>query len=640
MASQTDRGNRPKDFKEDRPDLTTEHARVKAWRDVISRARAQLDLQKRSEDAEKGDEYLSVKAVTRNEKKVYQNYLGPLLEDVNRSTLPTVPQPRVEARNRAAEAFEEQARELLNLTMGSDYADVLNTCRELQWDDHRSGCSFAKTVWEVDFDADQPAVTRDPNQLGVQVEQAEEENQNIILAQVNETDVDYIHMAIHGELLVATADPEEVLAAQNHVAEHAAQQAVIKRERPVLKRVPWYKFVYDDDVPWKERGWETEQKSERIQDMLDWGFKNINESNVKAELKEGETGSIPYEMLTAKVWYIHDRRTGELLVISAEGPDEGLFLYRGKWPYGPIDIYLKMVSRPWKGEDAHGLSTIQMALPILERLGDMDYFIDRHVSTHAQYQTLWPQFAGIDKVKAQRNDPNVRDIDAPPEIAGGFKEIKPPPIPQGDLDQWSRLMSSLRHLVGSDVQDTGGSHPHQISATESAERGEAKASRTEDRQRIMADFLGLVARNFLLLYKKFATMGVLVKIMGPMGADYKNINPAEIPAELDVYLDIRAETDAGKAENQALSDKYLVYLLGSELPVNRLRVNDWYGRRCGLRRPSQFLLPLPQGPENIEAAQGQPAQPGSQQAGQPQPAQGGDRGYAPGREVLTGTQAS
>ncbi len=638
MASQTDRGNRPKDFKEDRPDLTTEHAQVKAWRRLILRSVGLINLQKRGEDAEKGDTFLSVEAPTKNSSKVYQNYLLPLLEDTHRSALPNIPQPRVEARNRGAEAFEAQARELLNLTMGSDYADVLSTFRQAQWDDDRAGIGVFKTVWEVDYDTDKPSETVDPNQLGVQVEQAEEENQNIILAQINESDVDYIHMAVHGELLVSSADPEEIGYVQNHMAEHAAQQAVIKRERPILKRVPWYLFVYDPDVPWDERGWEAEQRSEKVQDMLDWGWKNINEENLRPEVKPAETGDIPFEFCTAKVWYIHDRKTGELLVKSAEGPEEGRFLHKGKWPYGAIDIYQKLVTRPWKAEDAHGLSTVQMSLPTLERLAEIDYYIDRHVSTHAQYQTVWPTYAGVDKVKAQRNDPNARHVDADPAIITGMKEIKPPPIPQGDLEQWGRLMSALRHIVGSDAQDTGGSHPHQISATESAERGEARASRTEDRQRIIADSLGRVAKNFLSLYKKFATMDVLVKIMGPMGAEYKKINPTEIPAELDVYLDIRAETDAGKAENQALADKYLIYLQGSILPVDHLKINDWYGRRCGIRRPSQFLLPLPQGPENIEGAQGQQTQPPGQ-AGQPQPAQGGDRGFAPGREVLTGSQA-
>ncbi len=626
------KGNRPSDYKDDAPDLTIERNEVKAWKYSIARAQVAHAIYQRAVDADKGDKYLDGTKKVKNGKVVYHNYLTPLLEDVNRATLPTVPEPRVEARNQAAELFEDMARELLGVSMGSEYCDVLNTCRNLQWDDHRSGEAIAKTAWEVAYDPDKPAETMDLDRIALEVERAEEEHQDVLTMKVAESDIDYVHIETHTPLLemYEEGSPEQQGIIE-HIAHHEAQEVVIRRERPVLKRVPWYRFARDPDVPWDERGWEAELKSEKISDLVAWGYKNVNSQNLPPEVREGETGEMPYEFRAARIWEIHDRKTGQKFVISADGPDEGLFLKKAKWLYGSMDIYLKLSTRPWREESGYGLATIQLCLGVLDRLAEADFNIDRHVTEHANYQTVWPQMAGADKVKAQRSDPNRRHIDAPAEIVVGMKDIQPPPIPDTLLQQWQRLMDALRHIVGSDVQDTGAPHPHQISATESAERGQSKAERADDRQRIFADFLGNVAKNFLTLYKKFATQSVLVRIMGSKGPEYKTINPTEIPDELDIYLDVQAETDAKRAENQALADKYVQFLLGSGLPVDIIEVNDWYGRRLGLRKPSRFLLQAAPGPGQEQAVPIDAAQP----SGGTAPPQG-DRGYAPPREQLTG----
>lgn len=629
------KGNKPKDFKEDAPDLTLEHAQVKAWRDLIDRAAGQLHLAERIEAAAEGDEYLDgTKVVKKGTKKIYGKYLLPLLEDVFRAGLPEIPEARVEARNQAAEVFEDQARALLSVTMGSDYAGVLSRMRQLQWDDARCGAAFVKTVWEIDFQTDNPADTRDIEQLAFQVEDAEAENAQILAGetvQVKPSDVAYTHLAVHDELdeMVQPGSPEAVGLAQ-HKAEHEASEAVIMRERPVLKRVPWYRFVYDNDVPWEERTWEAEQASEKVSDMLEWGFQNLNKENLHLEVKEGEAGQLEAELLTAKVWHIRDRRTGEHIVISADGPREGLFLKKKKSRYGSIDIYQRLVMREWKVEDGHGLATIEQAIPLLERLADIDFNIDRHVEEHADHKTVLPQMAGAAKLKAGLKDPNRRFVDADPAIVAGMKEVQSPPIPDSLLIQHQRVYEQLRHLVGADPQDTGTPFPSVITATESAKRGESRAERADDKQGIIGALLGCVGKNFLSLYKKFATQGVLVRIIGPRGAQYKSINPTDIPEELDIYVDVVGETDSGRERRQIQADAYGLHLdkmqaMGT--PVNWMRWNTWYGRLKGIRNPAEFVL--------VETAVA-PGQEGGEAPEQPQPEAAPPDSFAPKPETLIG----
>ncbi len=90
--------------------------------------------------------------------------------------------------------------------------------------------------------------------------------------------------------------------------------------------------------------------------------------------------------------------------------------------------------------------------------------------------------------------------------------------------------------------------------------------------------------------KKFATKNVLVRILGPNGADYQTINPTEIPAEIEVYLDVQSVTEESKAQKMALADKYIAFLMQSELRVNWQEMNTYYAEITDVRHPERFVI--------------------------------------------------
>jgi len=594
-------GNKPGEYQVSHPLLRQERDQARHWKARFKRAFVQLDMPKRLDKAETGDQYLEgTKTVKKSDKFVYYNYLLPLLEDGHRASLPDTPEPRVEARHERAEAFEDHAQQILSLVLGSDYSGALAALRELQWDDDRSGIGIVATEWEVDYTPATPAETTDPGQQAIEVERATAENADIARAQVAEADIDFIHIGVHRELLdqlEASGDPA-YWQVQQHVEEHEARMLEVKRERVHLRRVPWYMFLYDTDVPWEKRGWEAEQRSERIIDLLNRGWKNINPENLTPEVRDFET-DLAWEDCTAKVWHIHDRLTGRYLAMPADGPEDPLFLFQGPWPYKNVDTYQRLVLRPWKAERGYGMPTVQICLPLLDRLAHIDFHINRHVETHADYKLGGPAVADEDKIKAGLNNPNQRFVFAgPPEAWAMMKEMKPPPIPDSLLQQWDRAMGGLRHVVGADLQDTGAPMPHQISATESRNRGESRDTRADDKQRTMAHFLAGVAKNTLALYRQFGSQALMIRLTGEPG--YYPLNPADIPEELEVLMDVLALTDAARAQKAQEADQYVQFLASTPLPVDWAKVNQWYAAQRGVRRPEQFILSTVQAPGNAE----------------------------------------
>lgn len=636
MAQTTEipRGTRPAEYKDDvDADLRRETGRWRMWRARIDRAAGKLGIKGRSEAAKEGDRYLhGTKEVKASQQLIYLRYLLPLLEEAHRRTLPRIPSTTVEPRSEAADTpvtppeidpvsgemltaggptWAELCRELVDLCLASPYSGVGKAVDEAQWDDDKGGIAFFKTIWRVEFDENTPTLVEDQNRLGLQVERATQENAEPGTAKIAEDDVDYVHLAVHGEAYNAASQelliPPEIDALREHMQEHRARMLVIRRERPLLLRVPWHKFVYDADVPWEERRWEAEERSVRIQELIDSKYKNINSTNLPAEERPGDQdGEIPYEDKTARIFDIHDRHNGKRLIISAaQGQQEGVFLHDGAWPYQGIDIYQPFVTRPCDPGQLHGEATVQVCIPILERLASLDFHIARHVEAHSDYKMGGPAIADSPEIKSGLKNPNQRFIfKGPPEAWAMMKEIKPPPIPPANLEEWGRLMSELRRVVGVDAQDTGASHPHQISATESFERGEAKQDKRTDKQKKMGEFLARVSKNFLMLYKRFGTIALMVRILGPEGAVFQQVMPAEIPDELDIFLDIGAESDVGREQQMIAWEKYVNFIMTSQIPTDVQKLSEAYGRRLGIPHPEQFRLELPEGPQNVQNAPG------------------------------------
>ena len=653
-------GNRPNEFKETiDSELRQEKIQVKVWRMRVRRAVVLLEIPERVMEADKGDRYFTGKAQVTGSKKrqtgdrsgrkgkrdLYIRYLLSLIRAMFRRTLPAVPAPRVEARNELADqslnppdfikdpngepvldddgnpipappgpTWSDVVRQLVDLSFNSPFSNVPAGAREAQWDDARYGAGFVKTVWNITNDPAEPRIEQDDNRVALEVDRAQEENDSPLEARIADSDIDYVHLEIHSpfleQLRVAPVESSSFVVMRDHVGQHQARLVTIRRERPQIKRVPAYKFVYDTDVEWDERAWECEERSVRIADMIKWGWRNINEENLMAEVKEGEGNSTPFMDRTAVVYDIHDRLSGERRVISANGPEEGRFLHKGPWPYGSVDIYIPLVFIDFKPEQTHGIAIIEAATDILDELADVDFSIRRHRQSHANYKILGPKGGGSDDVKAGLNNPDQRFVDVPVEWLAGFKEFAPPPIPATLLEDRARLISELRRLLSIDAQDTGAANPHIVSATESFNRAEAKDETDNDRQTIMGEFLSKIAKNFIVFYRDFATKDISVKVMGQEGPIWQKIRPRDIPEDLDIYLDITGETEQSKAQMVTSWTQFIEFLKTTPLPIEWEKVKNVYGRRLGIRHPEDFRADGPEGPENIQPSNGA-AQPGN-----------------------------
>lgn len=588
------------------------------WRSRIRRQADLLMLDQRKVEAAKGDAYLDGTVTVKAGQKLYMRYLLPLIEDLHRKTLPSIPTPRVEARGERGALFEDQARQLLDIQFNAPYSTIKGVCNDLQWDDSRSGRAWAKTVWNVRSEEGSADIPQDPEQLAPEVERAQAENADPESASLTEKDVDYVHAQIHFEGAEAMPEGPQRDALLTHAEDHAAAMTEVRREGPELERIPWYRFVYDTDVPWEKRRWEAEFQTPRVKELLDAGFKNINPHNLPPEIKPREDNNVAFEDRTCSVWHIHDRVSGKWFVISAKGPMDGLFLHKAVWPYGTIDIYHPLTMRPQGAECEWGAATIQVALPILDRLAHVDFHIDRHVKRHADYKMGGPASANEPGIKAGLNNPDQVTVFAgSPESWMAMKEIKPPPLPVGNIQQWERLMGELRRAIGADAQDTAAPNPHQITARESGERAQARQDRKTTRQETMGEFLAWVAKNFLMLYKEFATQNMLVRVLGPMGVAYKEINPADVPDDLDVYLDIKGESEEAKAERLQAVHMANEFIMTGAYPVDMQKWGEYLLRAYGILRPEQFRLDVPQPMPGQEGeVAGTPGVAGAEQGGQ------------------------
>ena len=139
----------------------------------------------------------------------------------------------------------------------------------------------------------------------------------------------------------------------------------------------------------------------------------------------------------------------------------------------------------------------------------------------------------------------------------------------------------------------------------------------------MGTFLTWYAHTMLELYRNLATKTVPLTVVGEMGMEFIDFDPAQLPLDYDITLDVHSETDEHKALGLEKAQLFVQFILESQLPVDYQKLLEWYGRELGVRRPEQFRMKmLPVGPENTAqaaSANQMPALPGGTQQGGQQP---------------------
>jgi len=592
-----ERGNKPKDYRNLAQENRTEQEQVAAWRARITRHANALRLKDRAARSDALRVYLGRQSDGKD--RVHLPYLKAILVDMHLRTLPAIPSATCESRTAAGEAYEEQTRAMVDYIFAKRNCRIAKTATALQWDDDFSGIGIGKIQWVIDYsEADEPRTLED-GAIESEMERAAAENMDPSRASISESDVDSVHIKVHEEELRAregaglVTDPD-TWTIYEHLQEHRNRHTVIKREFGRLSRVPPFNMVYDTDVPWEERTFEAELRSIKIADMLKWGYRNVNMTNCPPEARTGQ-GELIFEEMTARVWEIHDLENDKFIVISCDGPRDGLFLHRSRWPYGDVEVYLPLVFNSIGDDQLHGIPVAELLVGILDELARVDFHIRRHAREHADYKLGGPSTANDQGIKAGLSDPNRKYVfEGSPEAWQLMKEIKPPPIPETLLEYRTLLMDSMRRVTATDAQNVAQSFDHQISATESANRQETHELHRGERQEIMSEFLGRVAENMLKMYRSVATQGMAVRIADASEENYRVINPTELPEAIDVIFDIRGESDSGRAEQISAANAYKDFLIqiGQNSPTDWEKFRDWYGRRLGVKRPDRFHAPV------------------------------------------------
>jgi len=489
--------------------------------------------------------------------------------------------------------WTDKVRELVDQTFANVKPSVKDCIEDLQWADDRMGAGFVKIVWDGEYHPADDTMPQDQTQQAVEVEHAQAENIDPVSAKVADGDIDKIHLFVHNQAIEAMPPGPLADALARHADAHESRMLVVDSEGPKLRVLETNQFIYDTDVPWQERAWTAELRSLRIQELIESGYKNVNLENCPPEEREEEI-DLAYEDLTARAWDIHDRRTGERRIISVDGPEDGLFLHKGPWPYGSIDVYQVLISRPRGKGRLYGAATAKLALPILDRLAEVDFWIDRHVRSHPNTQILAPAGAMTTKAKSQIGNPDVRIVEMPPEAMAGIKEVTQPPIPDTLLKQREILLNELRRVIGMDAQDTGANNPHQITATESSNRSEASAGRKDSRQDRIADLLSGIAAAFLGLYHKFGTKRIWTKMLSPEGVTFEALNPSDIPEEIGLLFDVAGQTPNQQAQDRQAAIAVETYLSKGVYQADQQKFGEWFMRKMGVKNPEQFRLAMAQ----------------------------------------------
>ena len=626
MAKKESRG----DYKKQSLPEATMKDRNFMWRRRIKRSKIDLMIPERVEIARESDRFLGGGKIVPKKggsmARVYLNYALPLLEELHRGSIPTIPTPIVEARTEAAagpnNTREQATQRFMGFIFDKYENDILEAMDSIQWDDDKMGASILRVDWKQKTVDANPAGDISQENVDVQVRKSQEENLDPSSRIITDSDLDIIHLEQH-QAFAATIDPAspEYQDLTDHIREHTTRLSVVTQEGVRIARVRNDRYFYDQYRGWKDRGWEAELKFARAKFLIENGYKNVTPDNAPArqsnqELDQRDTNDddIAYEDKTIAIFEIHDRLNNKEIVLAADGPEDGLPLMERPWRYGELDIYKLRPFHVFEPSLSWGEPLMHVMIPILNELAIVDYYIQKHVQNHASAKTQIPSGAGGSKIKKAYNDPNARFIPVPPEMMGQIKTDNPPPIPKTLLERQALLINDLRRAVGLDAQDTGAANPHQQSATESFARSQAGAGRIEDRQKVIAEFLSWVGETSLKLYKDFAMMATEVSINTEIGQEWTTIEPRDLPVDINISFDVESVTDRGRAERVSRVDRVIATAASLPIPIDYDRLFTWSMKELGLKRPEQFRAPGQPGPENILDTKGQPGTEGSNEA--------------------------
>lgn len=576
-------------------DVSREEGRGELLTERLKRARQILEIQPRDEMRRETWGYVNGRIALKGEgEKVYLNEALPALEDVIFGTMPAMPPVMTEARQTGPD------QEMLADMVGAMVDSVLSSglCRAHQaiiaaeWDEIGWGVGFLKTAWHRHDRPARPRISTDETYIQPHVQAALWENANPRKAMVAEHDDDRVHILAH----------RDQPALEEHVRAHYGRLGRRTFAHPVVHRLNPARFLYDPDAEeWEERDWEAELCEELVTSLQDLpGIKNLSPENCPAvdefdnrnsSNPQHPDNSFDYAKTRVRVWKIHDL-VDDSYIILPDGPsDRPKPVLEADWPYGSLDIYRPIVHRPIPGQ-VHGHSTLLLIKPVLDELARTNARIRRHNRRAANAKPLGVRGQFDKQFEKELEDPDTPWASAPNAASLALmKEWKPPPVPKELLQHRDMLLSELRRILASDIITQGGDTPHPVTAREAVGRMEYAAARVRRRKQIVSDALSWIARNIVLLTRDWADEDIPVRIIGPQGAEVKRLDPAAIPEDLIVRLDIEAVSEERLSQDMqaatVFADKVMSY---APDVANRVELLKLLGDKLRIRNPEKFFV--------------------------------------------------
>jgi len=613
-------------------DLSKQTGRAQLWHERLRRAKRMLKHNELKAECRDYSQYLDgTKGLVSRGEDVYLNEALPAIEDVIFGTIPRIPPVTVESRQLEQEKLANRCAALIDATMGGPLMGLLDTMIALEWDEFNYGIAVGRMGWEQDERTWTEREVNDPEYRAAHQAKAEEENEDPEHALMADEDEHLIHIPIHEQAHAIMPPGPERDALGSHIILHWARLGTRTWAHPSTNRVDPLRFLYDPDAEvWEDRRWEAEECDEfvfNLQQIPGIRQANLNPQNCppidefdNREPEERLTEEWDYENRRVKVHKIHDRINDQYIILPAKESSECKPLLEADWPYGSLEIYNIIVHRPKPGSIA-GYVPMKLTKPILVELAKTNAVIRKHNRRAANYGLIAARGA-LDKrdKRAIESERLIKEVD--PAAVATMKEFRPPALPKELLDYREMLLAELRRLLGSDIMHHGGDTPHQISATEAGLRGGYQQARYTRRQQKISDFLSWVARNVILMYRDFADDEIPVRVAGSEGIVVEWLNPAAIPGDLEVTLDIEAVTETRQQEDAIAADNFVQRVTqiapGMYDPVELLM---FYGERQRVRNAQRFFVKPEElgGMEQVPGMPGQPAQSKANVTQGPQP---------------------
>lgn len=404
----------------------------------------------------------------------------------------------------------------------------------------------------------------------------------------------------------------------------------VRQDEPIVKRVNPAKFLIDPAAPecdLDSARWVAEvfhkpladvlvsvkydpdvllriRTSELTPTLVDEAEESKHDGSLAREVLEGEEAA----NRLVRIFDLWDKKYRRHYLLL-DGVDEPLLAEN--WPYEHLDGFPYVLAvYDELNDEVYGLG-----LPAA--MEDQQFELNRIRTAEFEHRRRFG------KIRLQRQkgaiDPlNVakllsgEDCDIEVNQMDGLKAFEMPQLPTDNYKVEEIIKEDIRLLIGADQLTNGGSLPSRTSATEINARSGYTGMKIESRVQVVDDLLSDVTRQVLQHMKAYLTVPQAVRVQGPRGVLWSNINRDEIAAEVDLdIVTVSAErVDENMLRQQSLQlletllqQQQTLAAFGQQVNLPRL-LQFVLEERFGEQAYEEFVIPIPPPPVAPEMAGG------------------------------------